>query len=191
MIELLNMDCMEFKCYTSYMAHSEETKKKIGLANKGKLKGRKRNPESVKKGAEKRKRGSFFNCLICNKEFWRQPSAIKKGQNKYCCKECYQKDQKGRSKVFKIPRDGENNPAWKGGVVVGNSKARNTKEYRLWREAVLLRDSYKCKKCGDSNKSSLHAHHIKCFADFHDLRFDVSNGMTLCKKCHYKEHFNG
>ena len=103
------------------MAHSEETKRKIGLANKGKLKGRKRSPESIAKGSANLKRGSFFNCQVCDEQFWRAPSAIKKGQNKYCSKECYQIQQIGKpkSEAFKKycrTRTGDKSPTWKGGV---------------------------------------------------------------------------
>jgi predicted restriction endonuclease len=32
------------------------------------------------------------------------------------------------------------------------------------------------------------AYHIKPFATHFEMRFDVDNGMTLCKACHKKEH---
>ena len=32
--------------------------------------------------SEAHKKGSYFHCLICNKQFWRKPVAIKKGDNK-------------------------------------------------------------------------------------------------------------
>jgi hypothetical protein len=58
--------------------------------------------------------------------------------------------------------------------------------YVKWRKAVLERDNHICQHCGAARR--LHAHHIKSWAAFPDLRHDVSNGLTLCKSCHRKEH---
>lgn len=173
------------------MGHSEETKRKIGIANTGKLKGRKRNPESVKKGALKRRKGKFFNCLKCNTVFWRRPSSIKKGQCKFCSKKCYQIYQKGISKNtgFKLrPLTGELNKNWKGGITPESIKIRNSKQYKGWRLSVFKRDDFTCQecyaRCGNGKNVYLEAHHIKPFATHKNLRFDLTNGITLCKKCH-------
>lgn len=60
-----------------------------------------------------------------------------------------------------------------------------TKNMSVWSFAVKARDGA-CVKCGDAN--NLHAHHIKSQADFPELRFDLDNGRTLCRKCHHREH---
>ena len=173
-IELIQGDCMEELFYNAIMAHSEETKRKIGLANKGKLKGVKRDPESVKRGAEKRRTGKYFNCVQCDAVFWRKKSSIKKGHNKFCSKKCYQINQIGKpkSEAFKQfcrTRTGENSPTWKGGVTPEHLKIRNSKKYKEWRESVFIRDLYTCqncgKKCGNGKNVYLHAHHIKNFSE--------------------------
>jgi len=63
---------------------------------------------------------------------------------------------------------------------------RNCRQMRLWRESVLKRDNYICQKCGLT--SNLEAHHIKEFARYPDLRFDINNGLTVCKPCHKEIH---
>ena len=63
---------------------------------------------------------------------------------------------------------------------------RNTPEYIYWRISVFKRDSYKCKKCSDTQK--INAHHIDSWATHKELRFDINNGITLCEKCHKKIH---
>lgn len=67
-----------------------------------------------------------------------------------------------------------------------NQDARKTRGYRAWRETVVCRDGYQCTKCGSTD--DLHAHHIKPWATNPDLRFDSSNGVTLCGPCHYEAH---
>lgn len=78
---------------------------------------------------------------------------------------------------------GENNRCWKGGVSNENKRIRNSKKAKDWRKAVFERDNYTCKLCGKRG-GILNADHIKPFAYFPELRFDVDNGRTLCAPCH-------
>lgn len=58
----------------------------------------------------------------------------------------------------------------------------NNPEYAAWRKKVLTRDKFCCQMCGYTKK--LNVHHIKRWADFPALRFEISNGIALCNKCH-------
>jgi len=68
----------------------------------------------------------------------------------------------------------------------GSGSERNMPEYLEWRKAVYSRDAFTCKECG--SKKRLNAHHIKPWHAHRDLRFTVSNGITLCGDCHAKKH---
>ena len=57
-------------------------------------------------------------------------------------------------------------------------------ELKEWRIKVFARDKFSCVKCGSAK--NIVAHHIKRWADYPDLRFDIDNGQTLCKRCHSK-----
>jgi len=83
---------------------------------------------------------------------------------------------------------GKNNPNWKGGISPTIHIARTVSVYREWRMVVFARDHYTCVRCKDKRGGNLHAHHIKKFSDFPELRYEVSNGETLCFDCHAKEH---
>lgn len=65
---------------------------------------------------------------------------------------------------------------------------RNTlsRESRRWRREVLKKDNGLCVECGASD--GLHAHHILPYATNVTLRFEISNGVTLCKSCHSNYH---
>ena len=78
---------------------------------------------------------------------------------------------------------GEKHFNWKGGITPKYRLIRNSPEYRLWREAVFARDAWTCKECGKAG-GRLHAHHIKTFAEYPELRFAIDNGVTLCIPCH-------
>ena len=52
----------------------------------------------------------------------------------------------------------------------------------LWRARVQERWGHRCAFCGDQ-KAPLEAHHIVP-RKHRLLRFDVRNGLLLCKKCH-------
>jgi len=80
-------------------------------------------------------------------------------------------------------RRGERSPFWRGGVTSANKIIRESAEYRLWRESVFQRDNWTCVFCGVRG-AELHPDHIKPFAYFPKLRFELSNGRTLCAPCH-------
>jgi len=80
---------------------------------------------------------------------------------------------------------GEKNHNWKGGITPEVMRIRRSKEYKQWVNTVFQRDQYTCQAC-KKRGGDLHAHHIKRFADYPDLRFELSNGQTLCVPCHRK-----
>lgn len=85
---------------------------------------------------------------------------------------------------------GKNHPQWKGGKSRGYKSEYSTTKYKNWRISVFERDNYTCQKCKLRSKKDkpvyLEAHHIKQFAFYPELRFDVNNGQTLCRECHRK-----
>ena len=78
---------------------------------------------------------------------------------------------------------GENHPRWKGGVGK-HDPDRKRFESVEWRNKVFERDNYTCQECGMQGK--LECHHIKLWSKYPEYRYDVNNGITLCKKCHRK-----
>jgi hypothetical protein len=73
-----------------------------------------------------------------------------------------------------------------GGVSTEEMLIRNSPDYRQWRKEVYTRDNFTCQRCG--SRGRLESHHIKSFAEFPELRFDVDNGITYCLACHDYEH---
>jgi len=75
-------------------------------------------------------------------------------------------------------------------------KIKGSMSAKIWRREILKRDDFKCVECGlEQGKCDhcgqsvfLHAHHIKPVSTHPELRFTLSNGMTVCRTCHAKEH---
>lgn len=85
-------------------------------------------------------------------------------------------------------RIGPKNGNWKGGITPINRSIRTSKNIKEWRKKVFERDNYTCVLCGLRSgigvKVVIHADHIKPFAYYPELRFELSNGRTLCVQCH-------
>ncbi len=62
-------------------------------------------------------------------------------------------------------------------------------KYRVWRAKVLERDDNTCQWSGCTQKEGLEIHHIKRWANNLHLRYNVFNGITLCKE-HHQSIFN-
>lgn len=91
------------------------------------------------------------------------------------------KSESTRSKMSMGQRLSNNNN-WRGGI----SRSKHaTKEYKEWRMKVFERDDFTCLICGQRG-GKLNADHIKRWSLFPLLRFEVSNGRTLCETCHKK-----
>jgi hypothetical protein len=140
--------------------HTEATKNKISEANKGKLKGR--------RFSEAHKR----NISIGRQKWW--------------------VDNPHMKEIWSQKQTGSLGSNWQGGKTVESQTVRGSLKYRAWRNSVLQRDRYLCQICGLKGGWSkelkkrviLHADHIQPFSLFADLRFDLTNGRTLCLECH-------
>lgn len=138
-------------------------------------------------------------CKICDKEFLAKPYLVRLNYANYCSRQCYWIGKRGKimrnkgrplTEEHRLKLSGENANNWQGGISSKNEIERKKVEYRLWRIAVFTRDNYTCQKCG--KKGDMHAHHIKSFSQYSELRYAIDNGQTLCTTCHLlTENYGG
>lgn len=84
---------------------------------------------------------------------------------------------------------GEYHPKWNPDLTDDDRmNGRCISGYDEWRDEVYKRDNYTCKVCGDDAGGNLNAHHIESYYNNPDLRITLSNGITLCEKCHKDFH---
>ncbi len=139
------------------MTNSEEHRKKISLA----MKGKKLPPASEER---KRKMSKIMKGRTFSDESRRKMSEAMRGKPR-------------------LNQRGANCHLWRGGITEMNHKIRTSLEYKLWREAVFKRDDWTCVWC-KKRGGIINADHIKSFCDYPELRFAIDNGRTLCVPCH-------
>lgn len=68
-----------------------------------------------------------------------------------------------------------------------NTRLRQSAEGKAWTYDVLAKANFTCDKCSVRG-GNLQAHHLNAFNAYPDQRFDVNNGVCLCKDCHDAFH---
>lgn len=120
-----------------------------------------------------------FICEFCGNKFKSY------GKRKFCSRNCKDKSSIGKISPKKgkpnYEMRGENHPRWKGGIG-RHDLERKRFESVEWRRKIFARDGYKCAEC--ESKKEIQAHHIKRWCDYPELRYEMDNGITLCKLCH-------
>lgn len=66
------------------------------------------------------------------------------------------------------------------------SSLRNMALWKIWSRKVKYRDGEVCQMCG--TRKNLVSHHKKPADLFPELIYVVSNGVTVCRKCHPPRH---
>lgn len=150
---------------TSHLGHihSEEHKRKIGLASKGRM------PVNIEQ----------LKIINLGRKHTEE-------QNRN-----HAKVMTGRISVLKGKKrpnlSGINNYRWikdrtKLKRYADAARDRRSSAYRFWSQSIKNRDGWKCKMC--DSKEHLIAHHILGYKNYPELRYDINNGITLCHAHH-------
>lgn len=84
---------------------------------------------------------------------------------------------------------GASHPLWRFDLTdEEREKRRDMAKQKRWSQDVYKRDNYTCQKCGDNKGGNLNAHHIVPHSKDKSIAWELSNGITLCKTCHYDFH---
>lgn len=113
----------------------------------------------------------------CGEEFETNGITLKTGSG--MCKKCWAKHNSG-----------ENNPSWNPNLTDEDRENRRVYQgnsQELWRKQVFERDDYTCQCCGKRG-GKLNAHHLDGYNWCKERRFDIDNGVTLCRECHRQFH---
>lgn len=145
---------------------SEEHKRKIGLASK------RPNIGQFKKGHLSHNRGKKLS----------ENTRKKIGLTRLGIKLSKEHKDKIGIGVRRKNLAGENHWNWRGGKAKDRHKVR-TVRYKQWVSDIFSRDNWTCQTCRVRG-TYLQAHHIKAWAYYPELRYEINNGVTLCVECH-------
>lgn len=163
-----------------------------------------RKPRGFQKG---NKLGTLNKGRPRTKEWLENQRKSKLGKH-YSPKTEFKKGQIGRKgipnpKAKNLPqafKKGQRPHNWKGGISPFRMKIRTSIEYRRWRSDVFRRDDFTCVLCFKRGGLLNADHFPKLFSEILnkneitdmptalvcDELWDINNGRTLCKQCHYK-----
>jgi 5-methylcytosine-specific restriction endonuclease McrA len=150
--------------------------------------------EQISKMTEARRESGRYHgervsllCACCGKSFLRMRNWVEQKtafgsqiKNRYCSQEC----QRASARVAR----------WARGRKRYNTIAQRKSAWSLhnsWALKVKKRDEYRCVFCsraGVARDGTLVAHHILSWSECPDKRFDIENGITLCRDCHKYIH---
>ncbi len=121
----------------------------------------------------------------CGQKDTKIPEAFRSGQR---CWQCGVDKRSGQnSPHYGTDRKGDKNPNWNPALTdeerMMQRRRSTSNEYRRWRRACHKRDNWTCQKC-HKRGGELNVHHIENFSSNKDRRYDITNGITLCKKHH-------
>lgn len=111
-----------------------------------------------------------YKCKNCSVIFERRKGYG--GTGDYCSSKC--------RREHALPK-GESHPNWKGGIAKRPYKIRTIIENKK-------KQIGKCEEC--ESIDNLEGHHILCWADYPDQRYNPDNIQILCHICHALKHPN-
>lgn len=124
---------------------------------------------------------SYVTCICtCGESIKVRVDGLLNGHTKSCG--CY------KSELMKS-RKGKNSPSYNFSITDEDrilKRTLNRDKLNSWRKNIFKRDDYKCVICGQNGY--LHAHHLDGYHWCKDKRYDLNNGVTLCKEHHYTFH---
>ena len=85
-------------------------------------------------------------------------------------------------------RVGELSASWNPALTDEERIKRRNNYTKSWASAVKKRDNFTCQVCGSTEKPV--AHHLNSYASAKDRRYDIENGVTMCRDCHTDFHTN-
>jgi 5-methylcytosine-specific restriction endonuclease McrA len=169
-IHLKNRKSLSCGCYKK-----DETSRRLKLDLVDKKFGRLKVISEYGRTNDRRKRVIWLCVCDCGSKIKIVGDSLVSGNTKSCG--CLRSEMKN-----------EKHPRWKGGVKKGRNKLYNTSRYKEWRIKVYEKDNFTCQRCGDKLGHNLNAHHYKSWKKYPSSRYVVSNGISLCEKCHIWIH---
>lgn len=120
-------------------------------------------------------------CLQCGELIKKKPFQYK-NEKCFCSSQC--------ANIYNSQfRKRENSPRWKRNLTDEDRVSRRGNVYYLeWRKKVYEKFNFTCALCGSTKSHNFNAHHLNSWNKFRDERYDVENGILLCKVCHKKYH---